>query len=39
MADPPRKKPVKPRASFPLAAHPNGQWCKKIRGKVPFFGV
>jgi hypothetical protein len=28
-----------PRASFPLTAHPNGQWCKKIRGKVHFFGV
>ena len=39
MADPRRKKPAKPRASFPLTAHPNGQWCKKIRGKVHFFGV
>ena len=34
-----RKKPKKPYPSFPLTAHPNGQWCKKILGKVHFFGV
>ncbi len=34
-----RVKPHKPFASFPLTAHANGQWCKKIRGKVCFFGV
>jgi len=34
-----RKKPVKPNPSFPLTPHNNGQWCKKIRGKVCFFGV
>jgi integrase len=34
-----RTKPGKPYPSFPLTAHPNGQWCKKIRGKVHFFGV
>jgi len=34
-----RKKPVKPNPSFPLTPHNNGQWCKKIRGKVHFFGV
>ena len=34
-----RKKPSKPYPSFPLTAHNNGQWCKKIRGKVHFFGV
>jgi len=32
-------KPSKPYPSFPLTAHNNGQWCKKIRGKVHFFGV
>jgi len=35
----PRKKSAKPYPSFPLTAHNNGQWCKKIRGKVHFFGV
>ena len=33
------KKPSKPYPSFPLTAHNNGQWCKKIRGKINFFGV
>ncbi|MBP7937910.1 MAG: hypothetical protein KA354_25015 [Phycisphaerae bacterium] len=36
---PRRKKPRKPCPTFPLTAHPNGQWCKKIRGTVHFFGV
>ncbi len=38
----PRKKASKsqkPYSGYPLAAHPNGQWCKTIRGKVHFFGV
>ncbi len=35
----PSKKPAKPYPGFPLTAHPNGQWCKKIRGRVHFFGV
>ena len=34
-----RARPAKPYPSFPLTAHNNGQWCKKIRGKVHFFGV
>ena len=33
------RRPAKPYAGFPLTPHPNGQWCKKIRGKVHFFGV
>lgn len=39
MASVPHIKPKKPYPSFPLTAHPNGQWCTKIRGRVHFFGV
>lgn len=35
----PRSKPKKPYPTFPLTAHPNGQWCKKIKSKVHFFGT
>jgi integrase len=31
-------KPEKPYPDFPLTAHPNGTWCKKIRGRLHYFG-
>ncbi len=33
------RKPEKPRPDFPLYAHGNGQWAKKIKGRTHFFGV
>src|SRR5436309_6914194 len=33
-----RCKPSKPYPEFPLTAHPAGYWCKKIRGKIHYFG-
>jgi integrase len=34
-----RKKPRKPYPSFPLTPHPNGQFCKRIRGQLRYFGT
>jgi integrase len=31
-------KPGKPYPDYPLTAHPAGYWCKKIRGKIRYFG-
>jgi integrase len=31
-------KPSKPYPEFPLTAHPAGYWCKKVRGKLHYFG-
>jgi hypothetical protein len=29
---------AKPYPEFPLTGHPTGRWCKKVRGRVIFFG-
>lgn len=34
----PATKPRKPYRNYPLTAHPNGQWCKRIRGRLVYFG-
>ncbi len=31
-------KPKKPHADFPLTPHPTGRWCKKVLGKIHYFG-
>lgn len=39
MAKLPRRRPSKPYSSFPSTARANGQWSKKILGRLHFFGV
>jgi integrase len=38
MSDRHSTKPAKPYADYPLTAHPAGYWCKKILGKMYYFG-
>ena len=33
------KKPAKPHKAYPLYAHGSGQWAKKVRGRLHYFGV
>jgi integrase len=32
-------RPAKPYDAFPLSVHATGRWCKKIRGKIRYFGT
>src|SRR5215472_17211396 len=38
LGDKKRVRPEKPSSDFPLFPHPAGVWCKKIRGKLHYFG-
>lgn len=33
-----QSKPAKPYPDFPLTPHPTGRWCKKILGRLHYFG-
>lgn len=34
-----RPKPGKPTPDYPLTAHQSGKWCKKIKGRIYYFGT
>lgn len=34
----PNYQAAKPHKDFPLTAHPSGKWCKKVKGKIRYFG-
>jgi integrase len=38
LSKPKRIKPSKPHKDYPLTAHPSGRWCKKVYGKLHYFG-
>jgi len=37
-ARPSSRQPVKPHSDFPLTPHPTGYWCKRIKGRLYYFG-